>query len=207
MLVNLFFLVTIISYAAVYAVASNPTTTEMNSDVSASNKSSSLLNWRNTISRCVRLYMEPNQLGGWFDICDSNELLSSTFVWRTRSICTPGNTNSFKKTYWLIYERSHFAGPYILLGHSKCIDDINQYKLLATMSILICVEKLQTKWDVFVSCQYPKRPWREFFPVNWHSDYEVISKSGTESADEAEASSLEEIQSLIDLQENCVNNK
>ncbi|CAH8430941.1 unnamed protein product [Schistosoma intercalatum] len=207
MLVNLFFLVTVISYQTVYAVVSNPTTPEMNDNTSALNRSSSLLNWRNTISHCVRLYMERNQLGDWFDICDSNELLSSTCVWRTKSICTTGNTNPFRKTYWLIYERSHFAGPYILLSASKCIDDINQYKLSATMSILICVEKLTAKWDVVVSCQYPKRPWREFFPVNWHSDDNVISKSGTESADEAEASSLEETKSLVDLQKNSVNNK
>ncbi|CAH8431959.1 unnamed protein product [Schistosoma haematobium] len=207
MSVNLFFLVTVISYQTVYPVVSIPTTTEMNSNTTASNKSSSLLNWRNTISQCVRLYMEPNQLGDWCDICDSNELLSSTFVWRTKSICTSGNTNPFRKTYWLIYERSHFAGPYILLSASKCIDDINQYKLSATMSILICVEKLTAKWDVFVSCQYPKRPWREFFPVNWHSDYKVISKSGTQSADGAEVSSLEEIESLLELQKNSVNNK
>ncbi|CAH8431978.1 unnamed protein product [Schistosoma guineensis] len=207
MSVNLFMIVAVISYQTVYTVVSIPTTTEMNSNTSASNKSSSLLNWRNTISQCVRLYMEPNQLGDWFDICDSNELLSSTFIWRIKSICTPANTNPFRKTYWLIYERSHFAGPYILLGSSKCIDDINQYKLSAIMSILICVEKLTAKWDVFVSCQYPKRPWREFFPVNWHSDYKVISKSGTESADEAEASSLEEIESLLELQKNSVNNK
>lgn len=115
--------------------------------------------------------------------------------------------STFARFYPSLFRRSHFAGPYILLSASKCIDDINQYKLSATMSILICVEKLTAKWDVFVSCQYPKRPWREFFPVNWHSDYKVISKSGTESADEAEASSLEEIESLVDLQKNSVNNK
>ncbi|VDP70077.1 unnamed protein product [Schistosoma curassoni] len=91
-------------WLAAVAVVSNPTTTELNRNTSAWNKSSSLLNWRNTISQCVRLYMEPNQLGDWFDICDSNELLSSTCVWRTKSICTPGNTNPFRKTYWLIYE-------------------------------------------------------------------------------------------------------
>ncbi|CAH8430955.1 unnamed protein product [Schistosoma rodhaini] len=211
MLVSLFLLIRLVSCPTVYALESNHRTTVANNNASELRSSSNLLNWRNTISQCVRLYTGPNELGDWFDICDSNELLSSMFVWRAQSMCTSGNTNPIRTIYWLIYERSHFTGPYILLGPSRCIDDIRQYKFLATTSILICVEIVRAKLDVLVSCQYPKQPWRQFFQVNWHSDNKVTSKQsvtvGMKSADEVKASSMENMHSLTELQKNSINNK
>ncbi|KAK4473074.1 hypothetical protein MN116_004265 [Schistosoma mekongi] len=204
MLYNLPLLITLLSPAIKWTLGENIVTTESNSSTNASNASSKLLNWEYTQLKCLRLYSGLNRFGDWFDICDSNELLSSMFVWRTRSICAPGNVLSQVQTYWLIYERPQFRGPYLLLGPSRCINDVNQYKLLATTSILMCTETSRHQLDVSVICHFPPRPWREFFPIYGHQGMDTIQHKSVSSDQSGSVSSTG---SLTDLLRNSANNK
>ncbi|KAH8855052.1 hypothetical protein KSF78_0001888 [Schistosoma japonicum] len=196
--------VTLLLPAFTWTLGGNIVTTESNSSSSESNSSSKLLISEYTQLKCLRLYSGPNRVGDWFDICDSNELLSSMYVWRTRSLCAAGNALSHMQTYWLIYERPHFRGPYLLLGPTRCINDVNQYKLLATTSVLMCTETTRHHLDVSVICHYPPRPWREFFPIYSNQGIDTVQyKSVTGDQNGL----VNPSGSLTDLLRNSVNNK
>ncbi|VDQ02880.1 unnamed protein product [Trichobilharzia regenti] len=59
----------------------------------------------NSKLKCLRLFTEQSQDGDWFDICDSNELLSSLFIWKIQSACAPASGSSGKQRYWLLYDQ------------------------------------------------------------------------------------------------------
>ncbi|CAH8434097.1 unnamed protein product [Schistosoma turkestanicum] len=218
MLMNLLLLIQFLSYFTVHATESTDetiTTAENHNateTITPSLKSKPLSLGGGKNLPCLRLYSGPNQLGDWFDICSSNELLSSVYVWRPLSMCTSGNRYSFnRKRYWLLYEKQHFLGSYILIGPGQCINNINQYKLKAITSILTCVESIQNEVEVYVSCQYPRRPWREFFQISGYPDDKTNSKDIDEiqhkSADDEEAAISSLLDSLDELMKNSMNNK
>nr|CAH8833556.1 unnamed protein product [Trichobilharzia regenti] len=168
----------------------------------------------NSKLKCLRLFTEQSQDGDWFDICDSNELLSSLFIWKIQSACAPASGSSGKQRYWLLYEQPHFTGPYILLGPDRCVDNVYKYKLISISSILTCTQNLQTSPYPTVNCHYPKQPWRQLQSLMQHTkDSKDKSQDGVSKGKicfqvkgEIHAT-LRKTQNLTDLLRESVNNK
>ncbi|CAH8834756.1 unnamed protein product [Trichobilharzia szidati] len=176
-------------------------------------KTSSSQRSLNSKLKCLRLFTEQCQDGDWFDICDSNELLSSLFIWNIQSACAPASGNSGRQRYWLLYEQPHFTGPYIRLGHDRCVDNVYQYKLISISSVLICTQNLQATPYPTVNCHYPKQPWRQLQSLVHHEDTKDKPKDGVSQTEirfkvkGAALVTLHKTQNLTDLLRESVNNK
>ncbi|CAH8826713.1 unnamed protein product [Trichobilharzia szidati] len=132
---------------------------------------------------CLRLFSEINLRGYWYDMCDSNEAISSKLAWDTRSACSPEMVWFLPRRYWLLYERPEFHGRYLLLSPGQCIYNIPQYGLRAISSILKCTQASAN--NPSLQCQYPPQPWNQYAPVSGPavqqlSSRELLNSSSTE---------------------------
>ncbi|KAK4473078.1 hypothetical protein MN116_004268 [Schistosoma mekongi] len=153
---------------------------------------------------CLRMYSEISQTGYWFDICDSNEVISPYLMMTIQSICAPSNVWYRTPRYWLGYQQPYFTGSYILLGPGQCVANVRTYGIVTIGSILQCQQSTLFGYLPTLNCYYPQQPWRQFGSLTPALPVVPLNPAATTNQHTAQQLITGTV-SLLDLQRNSAN--